>query len=144
MARLSFLDRFRPAGAPGPAGPTGVPAADNQGPTAELGPVFAALAGDVASCVALIDGARLDADREVAKARAQAAAIVSKARLEAGAERAKSAAQVEQAASHRDAQLLEQSRREAAACGEAGLARMPAVVAEVIDALLAPPGDGQE
>jgi vacuolar-type H+-ATPase subunit H len=144
MARLSFLDRFRPVGAPGPAGPAGVPAADNQGPAAELGPVFAALASDVAYCVALVEGARRDADGEVVRARAQAAAILSKARLEAGAERARSAAQIQQAASLRDAQLLEQARREAAALEQSGLSRIPTVVAEVIDALLAAQDAGQE
>ena len=47
MARLSILDRFRPVGAPGAAGPVGVPAADDQGPAAEVAPVFAALADGV-------------------------------------------------------------------------------------------------
>ncbi|QCB97763.1 hypothetical protein E5206_13235 [Arthrobacter sp. PAMC25564] len=144
MARLSILDRFRPVGAPGPAGPAGVPATDDQGPAAELVPVFAALAGDVASCAALVEEARLGAEREVARARAQAAAIVSAARLEAGAERAKAAARVEQAASERDTQLLEQARREAAALEESGLALIPGVVGRVIDTLLAPQSAGQE
>ena len=38
MALLSILDRFRPVGAPGPAGPVGVPPTDDQGPAAELAP----------------------------------------------------------------------------------------------------------
>ena len=46
MARLTI-------GAPGNAGPAGVPAADDQGPAAELLPVFAALASDVESSAAL-------------------------------------------------------------------------------------------
>ncbi|WP_427007707.1 hypothetical protein [Pseudarthrobacter sp. H2] len=142
MAPLSILDRFRPVGAPGPAGPAGVPAADDQGPAAELAPVFAALAGDAASCAALVEEARLSAEGDVARARAQAAAIVSAARLEAGAERAKAAARVEQSASERDMQLLEQARREAAALEESGLARIPAVVGKVIDTLLAAQSTG--
>lgn len=143
MARLSILDRFRPVGAPGPAGPAGVPAADNQGPAAELAPVFAALAADAASCAALVEEARLSAERDVAKARAQAAAILSQARLEAGAERAKAAARVEQAASYRDAPLLEQALHEAAALEESGLALMPAVVGTVMNTVLAPQNPGQ-
>ena len=46
MARPNMLDRFR-AGAPGAAGPAGVPASDDLGPVAELSPVFSALSDDV-------------------------------------------------------------------------------------------------
>lgn len=144
MARLSILDRFRPVGAPGPAGPSGVPAADNQGPAAELAPVFAALAGDAASCAALVEEARLKAEGNMTQARAQAAAILSRARLEAGAERARATARVEQAASERDTALLEQARHDAAALEKSGLALIPAVVGKVIDALLAPQHPGQQ
>ncbi|MET3204915.1 MULTISPECIES: hypothetical protein [unclassified Arthrobacter] len=139
MARLSILDRFRPVGAPGAAGPVGVPAADDQGPAAELAPVFAALADGVAANAALAEESRRSAEEEVVRARAQAAAILSQARLDAGAARAKAAARVEQAASHSDAQVLEQARQEATALEEAGRARIPAVVTEVLDTLLAPP-----
>lgn len=144
MARPGILDRFRPVGAPGPAGPAGVPAADNQGPAAELAPVFAALAGDAASCAALVEEARLSAEQDVARARTQAAAILSQARLDAGAERAKAAARIGQEASDRDATLLEQARQEAAALEESGLARIPAVVSTVIDTLLAPQDAGRK
>lgn len=139
MARLNILDRFRPVGTPGAAGPAGVPAADDQGRAAELAPVFAALAGDLAACEALIAEARLSAEGEVARAREQAAAIVADARLDAGAARARAAARLEQEASKRDAQVLEQARQEAAALEKTGQARLPAVVSEVIDNLLAPP-----
>lgn len=138
MARLSILDRFRPVGAPGPAGPAGVPSSDAQGPAAELAPVFAALAGDVAACAALVEAARLDAERDVAQARAQAAAVVAKARLDAAAERAGAAAGVSQEASDRDAQQLAQARVEADVLRESGLARIPSVIDRVIETLLAP------
>lgn len=138
MARLSILDRFRPVGTPGAAGPAGVPAADDQGRAAELAPVFAALAGDVAACEALVAEARLSAEGDVVRARAEAAAIVARARLDAGAARVRAAARIEQDASERDAQLLEQARQEAATLERTGLARIPAVVGEVIDNLLAP------
>lgn len=138
MARLSILDRFRPVGTPGAAGPAGVPAADDQGRAAELAPVFAALAGDVAACEALVAEARLSAEGDVVRARAEAAAIVAGARLDAGAARVRAAARIEQDASERDARLLEQARQEAATLEKTGLARIPAVVGEVIDNLLAP------
>jgi vacuolar-type H+-ATPase subunit H len=144
MARLSILDRFRPVGAPGPAGPAGVPAADDQGPAAELAPVFAALGGDVAWCEALVENARRGAERDVVRAREQAAAILARARLDAGAQRANAAARVEQASAERDAQVLEQARLEAAALEESGLARIPAVVGKVIDTLLAPQNTGRK
>jgi len=144
MARLSILDRFRPGGTPGAAGPAGVPAADDQGRAAELAPVFAALAGDVAACEALVDEARLSAEEHVARARAQAAAIVAQARLDAGAARVRAAARIEQEASQQDAELLEQARQEAATLEKTGLARLPAVVSKVIDSLLAPPSAEQQ
>jgi len=144
MARLSILDRFRPVGTPGAAGPAGVPAADDQGRAAELAPVFAALAGDVAACEALIAEARLTAEADVARARAEAAAIVARARLDAGAARVRAAARIEQEASERDAQLLEQARQEAAALEKTGLASIPAVVSMVIDNLLAPQSAEQQ
>lgn len=144
MVRLTILDRFRPVGTPGAAGPTGVPTADEQGPAAELIPVFAALEADVAACTALVADARVSAERDTVRARTQAAAIVAQARREAGAERAKAATRVEKEASERDAQLLEQARREAAALGESGLALLPATVGQIIDRLLAPPNAEQQ
>lgn len=138
MARLRILDRFRPVGAPGPAGPAGVPASDDQGPAAELAPVFVALAGDLARCEELVDHARRDAGRDLARAREQAAAIVAQARLDAGAERANAAALVKQASLEQDERVLARARLEAAALEEAGLARIPAVVGKVIDTLLTP------
>lgn len=136
MPRLSILDRFRPVGAPGPAGLAGVPAADDQGPAAELAPVFAALAADVESCRKLVEEARREADGALFRAHEQAAAIVAQARLDAGAERADAAARVEQAASEQDAQLLEQAGKEAGELEEAGTALLPATVRKVIDNLL--------
>jgi hypothetical protein len=136
MARVNILDRFRPVGAPGPAGLAGVPAADEQGPAAELAPVFAALAADVESCHRLVEEARQEADGALVRAHEQAAAILAQARLDAGAERARAAARVEQAASKRDALLLSQARKEADNLEEARTALLPATVRKVIDNLL--------
>ena len=136
MARVNILDRFRPVGAPGPAGLAGVPAADEQGPAAELAPVFAALAADVESCHRLVEEARQEADSALVRAHEQAAAILAQARLDAGAERARAAARVEHAASKRDALLLSQARKEADNLEEARTALLPATVRKVIDNLL--------
>ena len=144
MARLSILDRFRPVGTPGAAGPAGVPALDDQGRAAELAPVFAALAGDVAACEALIEEARVSTEGDVARARADAAAIVARARLDARAARVRAAARIEKEASERDAKLLEQARHEASTLERTGLARIPAVVSEAIDNLLAPQSAEQQ
>jgi len=142
MARLNFLDRFRPVGAPGPAGPIGVPASDNPGPAAELAPVFAALAADVDASAAVVEAARLHAEHDMAKARTQAAAILSRARLDAGAERARAAAHVERAAAQKDQLVIEQAHREAATLEASAMARIPSLVDEVIDDLLGPGNAG--
>jgi len=136
MARVNILDRFRPVGAPGPAGLAGVPAADEQGPAAELAPVFAALAADVESCQRLVEEARQEADGALVRAHEQAAAILAQARLDAGAERARAAARVEQAASKRNALLLAQARKEADDLEDAGMAQLPGGARKVIDNLL--------
>ncbi len=136
MARMSVLDRFRPVGAPGPAGPAGVPAVDGQGPAMELAPVFAALAADVEANAMLVEGARRQAERDISAARTQADAVVSQARLDAGAARAGAAARVEREAGERDSLVVDQARLEAAALEATGLARIPAVVVNVIDILL--------
>src|SRR5665811_2240014 len=97
MARSNILDRFRPVGAPGPAGPAGVPAADDQGPAVELAPVFEALAADVQACRRLVDEARREAEAALSLAHERGAAIIAQARLDAVTERVSAAARVEQA-----------------------------------------------
>ena len=132
MTRPNILDRFRPAGAPGPAGPVGVPAGGDQGPAVELAPVFAALAADVEVCRRLVDEARREADGVLARARERAAAIIAQARLDEGVERARAAERVEQAASALDARLLAHARREADDLEEARTALLPGTAGRVI------------
>ena len=133
MALLSFLDRFRPAGAPGPAGPVGVPAVDDQGPTAELAAVFAALAPDVTWAQALIEEAQKAAQSAVPRAREQVASILTRARIDAGVEHAKAAARVEQAASELDERVRAGARKQAAQVAERGGARIPALIGEIVE-----------
>lgn len=84
MERLKILDRFRPAGAHGPAGVVGVPATDSIGPATELAPVFAALADDVTACSELVEKAQNQAKSTLATPRKRAgrvaAAILEEAR----------------------------------------------------------------
>ncbi|TDW30133.1 hypothetical protein [Cryobacterium psychrophilum] len=136
MPRQNFLDRFRPVGAPGGAGPAGVPASDELGPEAELAPVFAALAADVAECSALVEEATNEADRMLARARERADAVVAQARLDTGAEESRAAARVLQVAAEADAGLLAAADAEAAALKVAGVARLPVAVRRVLDAML--------
>lgn len=136
MARPNFLDRFRPVGAPGPAGPVGVPAVDDQGVARELAPVFAALAPDVAAGRRLVDDARRAAEEEIAEARERAAAVIARARIDAHADRARAAAAVAEAAAEQDAALLAAARREADELTATGEAALPAAVQRVVDLLL--------
>ena len=137
MAWLSVLDRFRPVGAPGPAGPVGVPSHDDQGPAAELGAVFAALAPDVEFCREIVAAAHRDADTQLMHAREQATARVATARLGAAEVRAGAAANVTQLAAGHDAEVVRQADADAAAIRQAGDERMPALVKTIVDALLA-------
>ena len=140
MARNSLLDRFRPVGAPGPAGPAGVPAVDDEGTAAELIPVFDALDPDIRANADLSAGASSRAQQTVAEARQQAAALVEDARMNSGAVRAEAAARVSRETEEQDAQALDQARAEAAALESSGESRVPelaaAIVADLVSDLL--------
>jgi len=73
-----YLDRFRPAGAPG-AGGTGVPADRSRELETELTTVLALLDGVHAECAGVVAQARRDAERIVAAARSEAAAVADDA-----------------------------------------------------------------
>ncbi|MGN8247064.1 hypothetical protein ACTHAM_000736 [Cellulomonas soli] len=137
MARLSILDRFRPVGAPGPAGPLGVPATTEAPFEAELAPVFAALSGDLETCRRLVDDARQEADGIVAEARARATAVVAEARLAQAAARAEAAEGIGKAADEQDARTLEAARAAADRLQAAGTARLAGTAQLVVDRLLA-------
>jgi len=103
-----FLDRFRPAGAPG-AARAGVPA-DRAGELAsELEPVLAQLADTEAECRRIVADAEQEASRIAADARAQAAWLAADAQRradaarDAAAERTLAAARAEADASARAA-----------------------------------------
>ncbi len=105
-----FLDRFRPAGAPGPAR-AGVPADRAAELAAEVEPVLALLDGTNAECQQIIAAAQQEADRITARAQAEVAAIGQEAGRQARAAQDEAAAQV-----------LAQAREQAqAATADAGL-----------------------
>lgn len=132
MARNSLLDRFRPVGAPGPAGPAGVPATDNQGPEAELVPVFEALDPTVRETEALTTDAVKRAAQSVKQAREEAAAMVEKARMESGAVRAEAAAAVSREAAAADEEMLQRARDEADEIKRRGESRVPQLAAVIV------------
>lgn len=127
-----FLNRFRPAGAPGAATRAGVPADREAELSAELGPVLAMLEGADAECVRLAAEARREADRTVADAREEAASISAYSARQAEEARAEAAAEVL-------ASARESARQaERAAVAQAGLRPRPdeaAVQALIRDAV---------
>jgi hypothetical protein len=83
-----LLQRFRPAGAPGPATATGVPADRVAERAAELEPVFESLGSTTAEVARIRREAVVEAEHRRERAREQAVARVADARLEADAIRA--------------------------------------------------------
>ncbi|MBF4994965.1 hypothetical protein ITX31_12680 [Arthrobacter gandavensis] len=131
MARPTILDRFRPVGAPGPSGPAGVPSTDQEGPGAELLPVFAALQPDTDEGRARVEAAASQARKLIADAHGQADAEVAQARLDAGAVRARAAEEVTQQAAAADAELLARARNRADQLGQAAQERLPELAAKI-------------
>lgn len=89
-----FLDRFRPAGAPGAASRAGVPADRAAELASELAPVLALLAGTDAECHRIVTVARRDAEQVGERAREQAAVLAADAQRRARAVRDAAAEQV--------------------------------------------------
>lgn len=89
-----FLNRFRPAGAPGAATRAGVPADRAAELSAELEPVLGMLAAADAECSRLIGDAKREASLITAQAREQAERIAAEAVRDAGAARSEAVAGV--------------------------------------------------
>jgi hypothetical protein len=123
-----FLDRFRPAGAPGAAARTGVPADRSRELAAEVGPVLALLDGVGAERERIILQARRDAGRAMAAARAEAAAITADAGQRAQAARDEAARRVLAQAKDEAASTVASAVREAARTREFAQQRMPSLV----------------
>jgi vacuolar-type H+-ATPase subunit H len=126
-----FLDRFRPAGAPGAAS-AGVPV-DRAGElAAELAPVLALLTDTNAECGRLIASAERDARRIVAEARTQAAAVTADAGRRARSAREEAARQALAEARAEAAEAEAAAGRQAALVRELAAERMPALVSQAV------------
>ena len=137
MPHSNILDRFRPVGAPGPVGPTGVPAAAEHGPGVELVPVFIALAPDVESARTLVEGAEKEAAEIVRRARAEASALLAQAELDSRSARAAAATRVAEENTRHDEALLADARNQADALKRRGTALLPDMAHTVIGHMLA-------
>lgn len=127
-----LLQRFRPAGAPGPATATGVPADRVAERAAELEPVFESLRSTTDDVARIRQEAVAEAEHRREQAREQAVSRVADARLEADAIRAATLADAQ-----RDAQGAARAGVAAAAAhAEAitarSLARLDGDVEEVV------------
>lgn len=130
---VDLLGRYRPAGAPGPAGAAGVPADRRESVAAELAPVFAALAEVEAECDRLRrDAARAAAGREAAAAE-QARMLVARARDEAAAERAAAAVRVREDTAAEVAQLQANAAAEAEEARRRSARQLPQLVSLVVE-----------
>jgi hypothetical protein len=120
----TILDRFRRAAA--------VPAAAGDELARELAPLFAALDAIVKDGVSLRAQAARAAERRLAAARAEAARIEAKAREEAEAERVRAEVAARRAAAVESEAALAGAEGDAGRIREAGAARIPPLVAEVV------------
>jgi hypothetical protein len=133
MARVrDLLYRFRPAGTPGAASATGVPADRVANLTVELEPLFASLVATERERAAIIETAERDAAATRARDAERARGIVASARSRASAERAAVSAKVGQDAVVRSADRLAAADREAAKLREGATSRIPSYVTAVL------------
>ncbi len=120
-----YLDRFRPAGAPGAASRAGVPADRLHEFAEELAPVLAALDGTDAECARIVAQAHDEAQRITAAAAAQAAAILADAGQRARTAREEAARQSLAAARAAAATAVADAEQQAAAVRELAERRIP-------------------
>lgn len=132
-----LLERFRPAGTPGAAAPAGVPYDRSAALEDELRPVLDLLAPTDQQCVALLEeaGARADALRDDAAARA--AASLAQARLRAEEARADAAESRRRVSDEEGAAELERATRAAAELGALARRRLPGLATRVVAAVRA-------
>jgi len=126
-----YLDRFRPAGAPG-AGGTGVPADRSRELEAELTTVLALLDGVRAECGGVLAQACRDAEQIVAAARDEAATITGDADRRARAVHDEAARQVLAAARAEAADTVARARQQALRIRERTEQRIPALADRVV------------
>ncbi|HZR48141.1 MAG TPA: hypothetical protein VFB06_01355 [Streptosporangiaceae bacterium] len=127
-----FLERFRPAGAPGAAARAGVPA-DRGGELAgELSPVLGLLDETHRECGQIVARARDDAARISAAAREQAAAIAADGMQQANAARREAAEAALAAARGARSREIASAKQRAARIGELARRRIPALAGDAV------------
>lgn len=127
-----LLQRFRPAGAPGAATATGVPADRVQERDVELAPVFELLTETVTEAARIRREAATEAERRRQRAREAAVARIAEARLEAESIRAQAVAQAQQTVTVTAGTSAESARDNARAIRERARRTLEADVAEVV------------
>jgi hypothetical protein len=132
-----WLDRFRPAGAPGAATATGVPVDRRAAAVAELEPVFAALAEDVERAGRLRDAMTAEAARRRAAGRDAARALIADARASAPTERAAEEVRLRQLVTARLQARRELASTQAQEVRDRAARRRPALVAQIVARVLA-------
>jgi vacuolar-type H+-ATPase subunit H len=137
-----YLDRFRPAGAPG-AGGTGVPADRSRELEAELTAVLALLDDVHAECAVVVAQARRDAERIMATARGEAAAVADGAERRARAARDEAAREVLAAARAEAVGIVARADQQASRARDRARQRIPALAsraASLVRGLRTEPG----
>lgn len=137
MTVRDFLQRFRPAGAPGAATRAGVPADRVAELTAELAPVFALLAEVEAEAAGIRQEAVALAEARRAEAARTADRLVAEARLQAQAARAAAFTAARAHASVAAAATVAGAEEEADRVHQRAAARLPRLVPLAVDRLLA-------
>jgi len=126
-----YLDRFRPAGAPG-AGGTAVPADRSRELEAELTAVLALLDGVHAECADVVARARRDAERIVAAARGEAAAVADGADRRARTAREEAAREVLAAARAEAVGTVARADQQASRIRDRARQRIPAMAGRAV------------
>jgi len=129
-----ILQRFRPAGTPGAASGTGVPADRLAEATAELEPVIALLAATQDEARSIHSEAVRDAEQRRQQATERAGALVASAHRQAAAERAEAALRVSRDVEAETAARLAEADRAAAVVRERCAERLPALLDRVLTA----------
>lgn len=134
MARTlsDILRRFRPAAAPGPAAPPGVPVDRTAESAAELAPVFAALDPAVEEADRRGVAARAEADRRRRRAAEEAGRILADAQSRVEAVRSEAAATALASIDEQRAALERDANAEAARVHEVSEATRADLVARIV------------
>jgi vacuolar-type H+-ATPase subunit H len=126
-----YLDRFRPAGAPG-AGGTGVPADRSRELEAELTAVLALLDDVHGECADVVAQARRDAERIVATAHGETVSVADGADRRARATREEAAREVLAAARAEAVGIVARADQQASLVRDRARQRIPALASRAV------------